>query len=128
MTEALAWFEILLRWTLGLQLLFWGLNGFFHWKPIPPSSDFIGRFSDLCHESRFILPTVKIFEIVFGFLLLTGSGTLLALVGLAPIIFVISGLHAFHNNKAWQVLLPITLPYLLLSILNWTMFKTLLLY
>ena len=113
----LEWTEIIFRWILGLQLVFWGLNGFFHWKEIPPSTDFINEFSDVCFRSRFILPTVKIFEIVFGALLLTGAYTLLALVALAPIIFVISGLHLLHNKKSWEVLLPITLPFLIIVIL-----------
>jgi uncharacterized membrane protein YphA (DoxX/SURF4 family) len=125
----ISWIEILLRWILGLQFAFWGLNGFFRWLPIPPSSDFINRFSDLCYESGFILPTVKIFEIVFGLLLLSGSRTLIALIMLGPIVFVISGLHLFHNSrKSWQVLGPISIPYLLLVVLDWALFKNLLLY
>jgi uncharacterized membrane protein YphA (DoxX/SURF4 family) len=122
-----AWIETILRWTLGLQMLFWGLNGFFNWKPIPRSDDLITRFADLCYESRFILPTVKIFEIVFGALLLTGSGTLVALIFLGPIIFVITGLHLFHNKKGWQVIFPITVPFVLLVLLNGSLFKNLLL-
>jgi len=110
----LEWFEIGCRWALGLQLLFWGLNGFFKWKAIPPSADFIDRFTDICIQSKFIMPSVKIIEIVFGFILLTGYGTLLALVFLGPIVFLITGLHFFHNKKRWGVIIPITGPYLLL--------------
>jgi uncharacterized membrane protein YphA (DoxX/SURF4 family) len=124
----ITWVEILLRWFFGLQMVFWGLNGFFHWKPIPRSEDFITRFSDLCLESRFLLPTVKVFEIFFGALLLSGSGILVSLIFLGPIVFVITGLHLFHNPKAWQVLLPITVPFLLIVILNWRSIQTLLLY
>lgn len=124
----ISWIEILLRWILGLQLVFWGLNGFFNWKPIPRSDDFITRFADLCFESRFILTSVKWVEIIFGALLLTGSGTLISLVFLGPIVFVISGLHFFHNKKSWQVLVPITLPYVLVVIMNWNIVKTLLIY
>jgi hypothetical protein len=64
------------------------------------------------------MPTVKIFEIGFGALLLTGSYTLLSLLALAPIIFVISGLHLFHSKKAWQVIGPLTLPFLALITLH----------
>ena len=122
MTE---WIELVVRWMLGLQLLFWGLNGFFHWKQTPPSNDFINEFTDACLRSKFIMPVVKIFETVFGALLLTGVGTLVALIALGPIISVISGLHLFHNRRAWEVLLPITLPFLVIAILNFEKLKLL---
>jgi len=115
----LEWIEIILRWILGMQFLFWGLNGFFRWKSIPPSGDFVGRFGDVCFESKFILPVVKIFEIFFGAALLTGHGTLASLIFLGPLVFVISGLHLFHNPRWWEVIVPITLPYLAIAGLNW---------
>lgn len=106
--------ELVLRWALGFQLAFWGLNGFFHWKQIPPSSPAIDKFTAACFESRFIMPTVKIFEIVFGLLLLLDKATPLALVMLAPIVFVITGLHILYNKKWWEVLIPLSLPFALL--------------
>lgn len=115
----MAWLELIFRWILGLQLVFWGLNGFFHWKSIPPSTDFINRFSEICVQSRFIMPTVKVFEILFGFLLLTGTHTSLALIALGPIIFVVTGLHAVHNpQRSWEVVLPISLPFVGVLLLN----------
>ncbi|MBK9323082.1 MAG: hypothetical protein IPM97_09120 [Bdellovibrionaceae bacterium] len=108
------WLEIGCRWALGLQLLFWGLNDFFKWKAIPKSADFIDHFTNICVQSKFIMPSVKTIEIVFGFALLTGYGTLLALVFLGPIVFLITGLHLFHNKERWSVIIPITGPYLLL--------------
>jgi uncharacterized membrane protein YphA (DoxX/SURF4 family) len=110
----LMWLEIICRWLLGLQFLFWGLNGFFHWRAVPPSADFIQRFADLCGESKFIMPTVKVFEIIFGALLLSGYSTILALIFLGPIVFVITGLHLLHNRKWWEIILPISAPYLLI--------------
>lgn len=120
------WIEITCRWALGLQLLFWGLNGFFHWKVIPPSSDFIAQFSDVCVKSRFIMQTVKILEVFFGAMLLSGYGTLIALIFLGPIVFVISGLHVFHNAKWWQVLVPITVPFMILLLTQEAHFRLLL--
>jgi uncharacterized membrane protein YphA (DoxX/SURF4 family) len=114
----LEWFDLICRWVLGLQLLFWGLNGFFHWVVPPSESSFVTRFGDLCAESRFIMPTVKVFEILFGALLLTGYGTLVSLIFLGPIIFVITGLHFFHNPKWWRVVVPITGPYILVLLMQ----------
>lgn len=106
--------DLVFRWILGVQLLFWGLNGFFHWRQVPPSPPSMDRFVSACFESRFIMETVKIFEIIFGIFLLVNFATPLALVMLAPIIFVISGLHLLHNKRAWEVLLPISLPFFVL--------------
>jgi hypothetical protein len=58
-----------LRIILGFQLMFWGLNGFFNWVKIPPSGPVIENFVSACIQTKFIMPTVKIFEIVFGFFL-----------------------------------------------------------
>jgi len=122
----LEWLELGARWILGLQFIFWGANGFFHWKAIPPSSDFIQRFGDICIESRFIMPTVKVFEIVFGILLLTGFGTLIGLIFLGPIVFMITCLHIFHNPKWPLVVLPILIPYLVVLLLHENHFQFLL--
>ena len=120
------WLELGARWILGLQFIFWGANGFFHWIAIPPSSDFIQRFGDICIESKFIMPTVKVFEIVFGVLLLTGFATQIALIFLGPIVFVICGLHFFHNPKWIPVILPILIPFLVVLLLHENNFQVLL--
>jgi hypothetical protein len=48
------YFELALRWIFGLQIAFWGLNGFFHWVKIPPSSEVIEKFTQACIETRFL--------------------------------------------------------------------------
>lgn len=108
------YFELALRWIVGLQMIFWGLNGFFHWKQIPPSAPAIDNFTQACFESRFIMPTVKVFEIIFGAFLLINLATPLALALLSPIVFVITGLHLLHNKKGWEVLLPLSVPFMIL--------------
>ena len=103
--------ELILRWIFGLQMVFWGLNGFFRWKQVPPSAAAIDHFTAACLQSGFIMPTVKIFEVVFGTLLLANTATPLSLVMLAPIIFVITALHMLYNKRSWEVLVPIALPF-----------------
>lgn len=120
------WMDLGLCWVLGLQFIFWGFNGFFHWKSIPPSPPFIEHFSEACVQSKFIMPLVKILEIVGGVLLLTKYYAFLGLYLLAPIVVVISGLHWFHNQKkSWQVLLPISLPFAFLLIIRFEDWKNL---
>ncbi|WII72588.1 hypothetical protein QJS83_01725 [Bdellovibrio sp. 22V] len=110
--------EIGLRWIFGFQMLFWGLNGFFHWVPIPPSPKVIDDFVAACMQTRFILPTVKIIEIVFGAFLLFNFIVPVSLLVFAPIMFVVSGLHLLHNPKWAAVLIPLSLPYLVLLVVH----------
>ncbi|MGZ3772525.1 MAG: hypothetical protein ACXVCY_10875 [Pseudobdellovibrionaceae bacterium] len=115
MTE---YIEIALRWILSLQLIFWGLNGFFHWIKITPAAEPIEQFVAACIKVKFIMPTVKSFEIFFGFCLLTNSIVPISLLALSPILFVITGLHTLHNPRPWSILLSYTFPYCALLILN----------
>ncbi|WP_295903807.1 hypothetical protein [uncultured Bdellovibrio sp.] len=110
--------EIIFRWAFGLQMVFWGLNGFFYWVKIPPSGPVIDKFVEACIETKFIMPIVKLVEIFFGAFLLLGFAVPLSLTVFAPLIFVITGLHLFHNPKHWGVLGPITVPYLVLIFLH----------
>lgn len=106
------------RWFFGLQMLFWGLNGFFHWVKIPPSGAVLEGFINACIETRFIMPTVKMIEVFGGLLLVLHIGIPLLLAAFAPLIFVISGLHLLHNPKPWGILITTTSPYLLLVFLH----------
>ncbi|QLY27511.1 hypothetical protein HW988_17585 [Bdellovibrio sp. KM01] len=103
--------EVVCRMIFGLQMAFWGLNGFFNWVTIPPSPPVIEKFVEACIETRFIMPTTKVIEIVSGLLLVLGIAVNLNLMLFAPIIFVITFLHLLHNPKPWGVVVPITLPF-----------------
>ena len=85
--------EIACRWIFGAQMVFWGLNGFFHFLAIPPSSDVITRFTEACLETKFIMPTVKVIEVLCGALLILKVAVPISLIFFSPIIFVITLLH-----------------------------------
>jgi uncharacterized membrane protein YphA (DoxX/SURF4 family) len=110
--------EIGLRWIFGLQMVFWGLNGFFNWIKMPPASPVIERFVQACIESRFIMFSVKMVEIIFGVFLLLGFVVPFSLLVFAPLLFVISGLHSLHNPKPWGILISYTLPYTILLLIH----------
>ncbi|WP_413558935.1 DoxX family membrane protein [Bdellovibrio sp. HCB209] len=103
--------EVVCRIAFGLQMAFWGLNGFFHWLKIPPSPPVIEKFVDACMETKFIMPTVKTLEILAGLSLVLGLAVPLNVMLMAPIVFVITLLHLLHNPKPWGVVIPITLPF-----------------
>lgn len=115
--------EVVLRWLFGLQMVFWGLNGFFNWIRIPPASPGIEKFVQACVESKFIMPSVKLIEVIFGSFLLIGFIVPLSLGVFAPLLFVITGLHVLHNPKPWGVLASYTLPYVILLVLHRESFR-----
>lgn len=107
-------FELVLRVVFALQMIFWGLNGFFNWFTIPAPSPIFERFVEACIEVRFLMPFVKVLEILLGISLLLNFSSSLCLALFAPLMFVITGLHAFHNPRPWGVLIPLVLPYAVL--------------
>jgi uncharacterized membrane protein YphA (DoxX/SURF4 family) len=110
--------ELIVRWIFALQMIFWGLNGFFNWITITPPSATLEKFVLACIETRFIMPTVKVVEIVFGAFLISGFIVPVSILMFAPIIFVITGLHVLHNPRPWGVLVTTTLPFTLLMVLH----------
>ena len=110
--------EFVLRILLGLQCMFWGLNGFFNWVKIPPTGPVIEAFVSACYQTKFIMPSVKFLEIILGFFLVIGLVVPASLLGLAPIVFVITGLHLMHNPKPGRVLMPFSLPYAILLFIH----------
>ncbi len=110
--------EPALRGIFGIQMLFWGLNGFFHWIQLPPASPAIEKLISACIESRFIMFTVKSIEVLFGACLVLGFMVPLSLLMFAPIMFVITGLHLLHNPRPWLVLISYTFPYTILLLLH----------
>jgi hypothetical protein len=118
MEDFFFWFELILRWIFAGQMVFWGLNGFFQWLAPPPSDARIVAFTQACIDAKFVMPTVKLMEVIAGALLLCNCFSAAALLMLAPLIFVISGLHLMFNPRPWSVLLPISLPYVILLFLS----------
>jgi uncharacterized membrane protein YphA (DoxX/SURF4 family) len=100
------------RLGLGLNFVFWGLNGFFNWRAIPPSDSHISDFSEACVRTGFIMPVVKLLEIAGGSMLVIGVWPKLALILLGPLVFLITGLHLRWNRRPWGILLTVTVPYL----------------
>ena len=102
-----------LRVILGLQLVFWGLNGFFHWIEFKNQPVAINNFVVACIQTQFIMPLVKIIEIATGTLLIFNFFPRLCLLLLSPVIGVILLLHLFHNlKKSYEVVLPLGIPFL----------------
>ena len=83
------------RLALGLILFVFGLNGFFHFLPVPPMAPRAEAFIRALIDTGYMLPFWKGMEVATGLLILFNRFTALALVLVAPIIFNIAAFHIF---------------------------------
>lgn len=110
--------DMLARLALGANFFYFGLNGFFHWTPIPPATEAMSRWMRALEETGYLLTVVKLIEIAAGLCLLTGFFVPLAVAVLAPLVFVIISNQAILNRgRGWGISLLILIPF---AILVWT--------
>ena len=83
------------RLVLGLVFVVFGLNGFFLFIPVPPMAEPAQRFIGAIIATHYLMPLVKVTEIVGGLLLLSGCHVPLALVLLGPVLVNILCFHLF---------------------------------
>ncbi len=90
---------------LGILFFVFGLNGFFHWMPIPKGTDAFEKAMNHLMSAGSLMSLVKIFEILAGFSLIVGAVLqiqmllIFAFALLAPIIFVIAYMQLTLNFK-----------------------------
>lgn len=108
---------VALQIVVGLQYVFWGLNGFLHFKALPPSDERIQKFVERCYQTPGLMNGVKIIQILAGLLLILDTQVLAALLFLFPITTVISWLHLRYNKRKAEVLVPLSLPFYILTTL-----------
>src|SRR5260221_9326945 len=94
MTTAQSKIATATRFVLGGMFLFSGLNGLFHFAPMPPMPAAAGEFLGAIVATGYFLPLLKITEVAAGALLLSGRFVPLALAVLAPILVNIVAFHA----------------------------------
>jgi len=83
------------RLLLGLIFTVFSLNAFIQFLPMPEMSDAAGTFFGALVASGFLVPVLKVTELVAGILLLAGFLVPLALTVLAPIVIMIVLFHVF---------------------------------
>jgi uncharacterized membrane protein YphA (DoxX/SURF4 family) len=92
------------RLILGLVFVVFGLNGFLHFLPQPPTpppavASFVGALA----ASGYFFPLLKLTETAAGALLLAGVLVPFALTVLAPIIVNIVAFHVFLAPGNWAL-------------------------
>jgi putative oxidoreductase len=98
------------RILLGLLFLVFGLNGFFHFIPMPPPAGLAGQYFGVLFVSHYLV-LVFLLQVVGGALLLAGRYVPLALILLGP---VLVNILMFHSLMA-----PEGLPMALLATVLW---------
>jgi uncharacterized membrane protein YphA (DoxX/SURF4 family) len=83
------------RLTLGLIFTVFGLNGFLHFIPQPPTTPEAMAFGGALAATGYMFPLIKATEIVAGVLLLAGRAVPFALTLLAPVVVNIVAFHLF---------------------------------
>ena len=89
----------LARLLLGLVFVLFGLNGFFSFIPLEAPAGEAGAFLGALGASGYMLPLIKITEIVAGALLLANRHVTLATLMLAPIVINVLAFHIFLDNS-----------------------------
>src|ERR1041384_5378981 len=105
------------RTIQGAAFLTFGLNGFFHFLPMPPPPPAAGAFLGALFATGYMLPLIKGTEVVTALMLLSNRYVWLALSLIAPVIVNIVAFHAFLAPAG------LALPLLLLAtelVLAWS--------
>lgn len=95
MTRAQFKAKTVARLLLGATFTVFGLNGFFHFLPMPPPEGLAAAFVGGLASSGYFFPLLKGTEVIAGLLLLGNRFVPLALTVLAPIVVNIVAFHAF---------------------------------
>ena len=98
---------IIARFLLGLIFLVFGLNGFFHFIPMPPPTGVAGQFMGALFVSQFLV-VIFALQLIGAVLLLINRYVPLALAILAPVIFNILFFHLLMAPSGLPLALLVT--------------------
>ena len=102
--------SLIARYLMGFIFLVFGLNGFFHFLPMPPPTGLAGTYLTVLSESHYVLFIFAV-QLIGGILMLIGQYIPMALTLLAP---VIVNILLFHITMA-----PAGLPLAILVTILW---------
>jgi uncharacterized membrane protein YphA (DoxX/SURF4 family) len=103
------WAVIIVRSLMGLLFLFASITFLLKLITPPPTTGAMKTFSDGLTASVYLMPTVKVLELVCGLAFLTGRFVPLATLLMAPIIVNILGVHLFLGHEGLPVAILLVL-------------------
>jgi hypothetical protein len=104
--------SVIARFLLGLIFLLFGLNGFFHFLPMPPTTGVAGQFLGALFVSQYLV-VIFALQLIGAVLLLINRYVPLALTILAPIIFNIFFFHCLMAPSGLPLALVVTVLWVL---------------
>ncbi len=121
------WVVLVARVLLGLIFTVFGLNGFFHFMPMPPMPAPVMAFMAGLLVAPYFMPLLALSQTVSGILLLLNKQVPLALLILAPICLQIFLFHVFLTPGIENLVLPavIVLAGLITARAHWAKFRPL---
>jgi len=103
------WAVIVVRSLMGLLFLFASITFLFKLFTPPPLTGAMKTFNDGLMVSVYLMPTVKVIELVCGLAFLSGRFVPLATVLIAPILVNILGVHLFLGREGLPVAILLVL-------------------
>ncbi|MBG7630563.1 MAG: DoxX family membrane protein [Bacteroidetes bacterium] len=116
---------MVLRLILGLILLVFGVNKFFHFMPMPPMEGAPAAFMGALGKAGYMFPLIAFTEIFAGALLLLNKWVGLALILAAIISVNIVAFHLVLDPAGVGLAAVVAILNTVLIYANWSKFKTL---
>lgn len=113
------------RYLLGLAMLVFGANKFFHFMPNPELTADAAAFMGALGGSGYIFPTLGVIYILAGLLLVINKATPFALIILVPVSFNIVAFHLKYAPEGILFAAVVAVLNLFLIYANWDKFKSL---
>ena len=104
---------VILRTLMGLLFLFASITYLFDLITPPEPTGTMKAFSDGLTASVYIMPTVKVIELICGIAFVTGRFVPLATILISPIVVNIVLVNIFIDASAWPMALLIVVANLL---------------
>ena len=105
----------IVRVLMGLLFLFASITYLFKLITPPPMTGPMKVFNDGLQASVYLMPTVKVIELMCGLAFVSGKFVRLAVVVIFPIIVNIVGVHTFLDHSGLPVAIPLILADLFLA-------------
>ena len=117
---------IIVRVLMGLLFLFASIVVLFKLVPQPELTGNVKVFMDGVNASVYLMPLIKITELLCGIAFVTGRFVPLATVVIAPVTINILFFHAFVDASGLPIAIFLLLGNLFLAYTNWEKYKPLL--
>lgn len=106
---------VAVRVLMGLLFLFASITYLFKLFTPPPMTGPMKTFNDGLEAARYLMPTVKVLELLCGLSFVSGKFVRLAVVVIFPILVNIVGVHLFIDTSGLPVALLLLLANLFLA-------------